>query len=156
MRTGPIDEGEGRGDEMLGLSAQDSAAASDMQPPSNGAPDDWASSVPLQFSKTEPCEGTTGLLPGVAISVEPGGMPAGCADRAASGDVMRMPNCGCMSDDRACAIAMVGSAYAIPAINDAHSAAGAIPRGLNRFAFRLLEARCSRICGAPVNFLIKE
>lgn len=141
---------------MLRLSAQDSEVASDMPPPSNGAPEDWAQSVPLQFSRREPCEGTAGLMPGVAISVEPSRMPAGCADCVASGDVMPMPTGGCVSDDVACAIAMVGSPHVMAAINDAHRTVDAILRGLNCFAFRLFEVNCSRICVPRPGSMRKE
>jgi hypothetical protein len=76
----PIDEGEGRGDEILRLSAQESDVVPEIPPPSNGVPDDRAPSEPAQVSMSAPCEGATGLMPGVAISVEPSGMPAGLGE----------------------------------------------------------------------------
>jgi hypothetical protein len=44
-----------------------------------------------------PSEGLTGDRPGVAISVDPSGMPSGRVDREASGDVACMPADGCIS-----------------------------------------------------------
>jgi len=40
-------------------------------------------------------EGLTGLMPGVAISVAPGGIPVGNVYPMASSDVVRIPNDGC-------------------------------------------------------------
>src|SRR5271168_3042587 len=94
--TRPIDEGKGRGDGILRLSAQESDVVPEIPPPSNGASDDRAPSEPAQLSVSALCEGTAGLMPGVAISVEPSGMPSG---RVAGCDVVRMPAGGCMSDD---------------------------------------------------------
>jgi hypothetical protein len=92
--TRPIGEGEGRGDEILRLSAQESDVVSEIPPPSNGAPDERARSEPEQVSMSALCERATGLTPRVAISVEPSGMPTGRVDRVASGDVVRMPTGG--------------------------------------------------------------
>jgi len=86
--TRPIDDGVGSGDEIFRLSAQESGVAPEIPPPSNGAPDDRAPSELAQVSPSAPREGATGLTPGVAISVEPSGMPAGRVERVASGDVV--------------------------------------------------------------------
>jgi hypothetical protein len=151
--TGPIDEGEGSGDEILRLSAQESDALPEIPPPSNVVRDDRAPSEPSQDSIGAPCAGAIGLMPGVAISVEPSGMPA---DRMASGDVVRMPTIGCVSVNVAWAIAAVGALHALPAINEAHRMANAILRDLELCALRRFEACCFRICGAPAGFLSSD
>ena len=76
--TRPIDEGEGRGDEIGRLSAQESErAVLTVRRRRTGLRMIAAPSEPAQVAIPVPCEGATGLMPGVAISVEPSGMPAG-------------------------------------------------------------------------------
>src|SRR6478736_1808877 len=47
-------------------------------PPSNNAPDDAV--VPVVVQPVMACPGSTGEMPGVAISVDPSGMPTGRVD----------------------------------------------------------------------------
>jgi hypothetical protein len=107
------------------------------------------------------CEGATGLMPGVAISVEPSGMPAGCVDPVAKGEVsgkvvgevigevMGIPAGGCMPEDAACAKAGTDGSHAAPMPNDVQRTANAILRDLNCGALRLFEESGPHICGAP-------
>lgn len=140
----PIDEGEGSGDEILRLSAQESDEVPDIPPPSK-APDGPAPSELAQVPISSPCEGTTGPMPGVAISVEPSGMPP---DRLASGDVVCVL-ADCVPGDVAWANVAVGSIHVTAAINAAVSTAETILHDLECFAWLALEERCLSICGAP-------
>jgi hypothetical protein len=66
--TRPIDEGEGRGDEIGRLSAQESEVLPASPPPSNKAAEGPAPSEPAQVVIPAFRKGSTGLMPGVAIS----------------------------------------------------------------------------------------
>ena len=66
------------------VGAQETDAPPKMPPPSNGAPEDCDKLVkPEQaaFPRMEPApeNGAAGLMPGVAISVDPSGIPVGGA-----------------------------------------------------------------------------
>jgi hypothetical protein len=117
-------------------------------PPSNGAADGPAPSEPAQFVARTACEGSTGLIPGVVISVEPSGVPAGRVDLVDSGDVAPMPIAGDWLGNVACANTAAFDSDAIPTVNDAYTSAGAIVR---RFAGPVSQVRDSgsRICIAP-------
>jgi hypothetical protein len=114
----PAREGEGRGDGILALSAQESCAFPENPPPSNGAVE-GAPLEPMQFAVPMVCEGSTGLMPGVAISVEPSGMPAGRVDPVESGDVAPMPLVGGWLGDVVCANTGAFDSDAMPTVNDA-------------------------------------
>ena len=84
-------------------------------------------------------------MPGVVISVAPSGMPAGCLDRAASGDVAPMP-VGGVPCEMTCPETGIG--HAVPIINDASRKAIAVMRNIACRAL-VLKRSCSRICRAP-------
>jgi hypothetical protein len=147
--TRPIDEGEGRGDEIGRLSAQESEVLPASPPPSNKAAEGPAPSEPAQVVIPAFREGSTGLMPGVAISVEPSGMPAGAPDPAGSGDVAPMPTAGGIFWVMDCAIAGPGDRNMTPAVNDAQRTVDAIPRGLSCGSLRCFGTSCFRIFGAP-------
>jgi len=147
--TRPNDEGEGRDDEIGRLSAQESEVLPASPPPSNKAPDGPAPSEPAQVVIPAFCEGSTGLMPGVAISVEPSGMPDGGADPAESGDVAPMPAAGGMFEGMDCAVAGPGDRNMTPTVNDAQTTVDAIPRGLGCGSLRCFGTCGSRIFGAP-------
>jgi hypothetical protein len=117
-------------------------------PPSNGAADGPAPSEPAQFVVPTVCEGSTGLIPGVVISVEPSGMLVDGADPVVSGDVAPMPSVGDWLGNVACANTGALDSDAIPTVNDAYTSAGTIVCLLAR---RLSQVRDSgsRICIAP-------
>jgi hypothetical protein len=139
---------------MVWLSAQE---RDDIPPPSNRAVEDRAPSKPAQLSMSVLCEGATGLMPGVAISVEPSGMPAGCVDPLGRGkvrgevigEVTDIPAGGCTPEDAACAKAGTAGSHAAPMPNDVQRTANAILRDLNCGALRLFEESGPHICGAP-------
>jgi hypothetical protein len=93
--TRPTKDDEGRADGGIRLSVQESDVPPESPPPSNSAPGDPA--LPDAAQGPVACEGLTGDRPGVAISVEPKGMPSGRVDPEASGDVARMPTDGCIA-----------------------------------------------------------
>ncbi|WP_245309274.1 hypothetical protein [Bradyrhizobium retamae] len=62
-------------------------------PPSNSALGEAA--LPDAAQPTISNEGLSGEMPGIAISVDPSGIPAGRLDRALNGDVAGMPFRGC-------------------------------------------------------------
>jgi hypothetical protein len=154
--TRPIDEGEGRGDEIGRLSAQESEVLPASPPPSNKAAEGPAPSEPAQVVIPAFREGSTGLMPGVAISVEPSGMPAGRADPAANGDVANMPTAGGMFEDMDCANAGMGGRNTTPTVNEAQRTVDAIRRGLSCGSLRCFEKSCSRIFGAPARLLSSD
>ncbi|RXT35569.1 hypothetical protein B5V03_36810 [Bradyrhizobium betae] len=92
--TRPTVDVEGRGEASAVLPVQLAAEPPDSPPPSNNAP------VDAVFAElTQPimlCAGVIGEIPGVAISVDPNGMPTGRVDCGLSGDVASMPAGGCI------------------------------------------------------------
>ncbi|KYH01459.1 hypothetical protein SE91_25665 [Bradyrhizobium sp. DOA1] len=90
--TRPTVDGEDRGDGAIALPAQalDELLAS--PPPSNNAPGAAEFVDVGQFVMS--CAGLSGEMPGVAISVDPSGMPTGRVDCGLSGDVASMPGEG--------------------------------------------------------------
>ena len=117
-------------------------------PPSNGAADGPAPSEPAQFVVPKVCEGSTGLMPGVAISVEPSGMPVGRVDPVDSGDVAPMPVVGGWLGNVACANTGAFVSDAMPTVNDAYTSAGTIVCLLARRVSQVRDRGC-HICGAP-------
>jgi hypothetical protein len=92
--TRPTVDVEGRGEAAAVLPAQLVDEVPDSPPPSNNAPVDEGLPDPTQPVLL--CMGLIGEMPGVAISVEPNGMPTGRVDCGLSGDVASMPVGGCM------------------------------------------------------------
>ena len=99
--TRPTVDGELRGDAGAPVVAQEGDALAESPPPSNRAPGNPALAGPEQLLMPMPCDGLTGDTPGVAISVDPSGMPTGRVDPKGSGDVPRMPTDGCISGNAA-------------------------------------------------------
>jgi len=117
-------------------------------PPSNGAADGPAPSEPAQFVVPTVCEGSTGLIPGVVISVEPSGIPVGRVDPVDSGDVAPMPIVGGWLGNAACANTGAFDSNAIPTVNDAYTSAGTIAC-LSAGRISQVRDSGSRIFGAP-------
>ncbi|WP_157095281.1 hypothetical protein [Bradyrhizobium sp. AT1] len=91
--TRPTVEVEGRGEAAMLLPVQSVDEGPESPPPSNNAPDDALSldgGQPIML-----CIGLIGEMPGVAISVDPSGIPTGRVDCGLSGDVASMPAGGC-------------------------------------------------------------
>ncbi|MVT71844.1 hypothetical protein GPL20_01735 [Bradyrhizobium cajani] len=101
--TRPAVDVEGRGDGAIVLAEQAVDEPPESPPPSNNAPGDAGFPEPVQFIM--PCAGLSGEVPGVAISVDPNGMPTGRVDCGLSGDVASMPVGGCVPGIVVCAIA---------------------------------------------------
>lgn len=91
---------------MSPAGAQETDVPPEKPPPSNGAPEDCDElPEPEQagFPKVEPTPigGAAGLRPGVAISVDPSGIPTGATvepDPRVKGEVVPMPG-GCGTPD---------------------------------------------------------
>lgn len=106
--------------------AQETDAPAEIPPPSNGAPADCAELLePEQpaFPGTEPApgRGEAGLVPDVAISVAPSGIPTGGTvepDPRLSGDVAPMPGGGGTPVVIAWARAGLPHAHSVPANKD--------------------------------------
>jgi hypothetical protein len=126
--TRPAEDGEGKGETSGWLSAQESCELLESPPPSNGVMGDVAPSEPAQFVVAAACEGSTGLTPGLAISVDPSGMPVGRVVPAASGEVTPMPEVGDWPGNVACANAGADAGNAMAAANAAYKIAEAIVR----------------------------
>lgn len=90
----PTVDVEGRGETAAALPAQLVDELPDSPPPSNNAPVDAA--LPELAQPIVLCAGLIGEMPGVAISVDPNGMPTGRVDCGLSGDVASMPAGGCI------------------------------------------------------------
>ena len=104
-----VDVEEGWADWLVMPLAQVSDELPDSPPPSNKAPDDPA--LPDAGQLVMPCDGVIGETPGVAISVEPSGMPSGRIEPVLSGDVEGMPiDCGVAGivGSAICATAAIG------------------------------------------------
>jgi hypothetical protein len=87
-------------------------------------------------------------MPGVAISVEPSGVPAGRVDPVDSGDVAPMPIVGDWLGNVACANTGAFDSDAIPTVNDAYTSAGTIVCLSVRRISQVRDSG-SRIFGAP-------
>ncbi|MCP3407261.1 hypothetical protein [Bradyrhizobium sp. CCGB01] len=87
--TRPTVDAEGRGDAAAMLPLQVADEPLESPPPSNNAPGDAEVLDPAHPGMA--CDGLSGEMPGVAISVEPSGMPTGRVDCGLSGDVASMP-----------------------------------------------------------------
>ncbi|WP_354056901.1 hypothetical protein [Bradyrhizobium sp. RT6a] len=92
--TRPTVAVEGRDETVAVLPAQVVDEVPDSPPPSNNVPEDGAFPDPAQAIVL--CAGLIGEMPGVAISVDPSGMPTGRVDCGLSGDVASMPAGGCI------------------------------------------------------------
>ncbi|MGY4409341.1 hypothetical protein ACVWW4_001077 [Bradyrhizobium sp. LB7.1] len=105
--TRPTVDVEGRDETAAVLPAQLVDEVPDNPPPSNNAPVDAALPDPAQPIVL--CTGLIGEMPGVAISVDPSGMPTGRVDCGFRGDVASMPVGGCMPGTVVCAMAAAGT-----------------------------------------------
>lgn len=148
----PTDDVVGKGDESSWLSAQDSVVFRESPPPSNSGVGEEALPGLLQAVIPVPCEGVTGLMPGVASSVAPSGMPAGRVDRIASGDVTPMPVAAGISGAVTCPLAGIGQA--VPIISNANNKAIAIVRETICCAWLFSEKSCIRICVLSLDVLV--
>ncbi|WP_199763025.1 MULTISPECIES: hypothetical protein [Bradyrhizobium] len=107
-------------------------------PPSNRAPDDPGVPEAAQFAV--PCDGVIGDTPGVAISVEPSGMPSGRVEPRLSGEVEGMPIDGGIVGSAICAMAAAEG-------NDIRLTASAAPGSIDasRRYLDVFEEGCSRM-----------
>ncbi|MDQ8731697.1 hypothetical protein [Bradyrhizobium sp. LHD-71] len=87
-----VGEDSGNGVVMLPVQAVDEVPAN--PPPSNNAPGEAEFADVGQFVMS--CPGLSGEVPGVAISVDPSGIPTGRVDCVLSGDVGSIPGEGCI------------------------------------------------------------
>lgn len=92
--TRPTVIGEDDSGEAAALPAHALDELPDSPPPSNNAPGEAEFADVGQFDM--PCAGLSGEVPGVAISVDPSGMPTGRVDCGLSGDVAIMLGEGCI------------------------------------------------------------
>src|SRR5689334_10356145 len=94
MPTRPtVDVWGSRADDVVVSLGQPDDEPPERPPPSNRVPDDPA--LPDTGQLVMSCEGSMGDTPGVAISVEPSGMPSGRVEPRLSGDVAVMPTGAC-------------------------------------------------------------
>jgi hypothetical protein len=92
--TRPTVDVEGRDETAAVLPVQLVDEVPDSPPPSNNAPEDEA--LPDSAQAVVFGAGLIGEMPGVAISVDPKGMPTGRVDCGLSGEVASMPAGGCV------------------------------------------------------------
>jgi hypothetical protein len=110
MPTRPtVDSGAGTIGVIVVLLEQPSDEPPDNPPPSNKVPDDPLLSETAQL--VTPGEGLIGDTPGVTISVEPSGMPAGRVEPRLSDDVADIPAEGCVVGSAICACDAVGVSH---------------------------------------------
>jgi hypothetical protein len=100
--TRPTVDVDGRDETAEVLPTQLVDEVPDGPPPSNNAPEDAALPDPAQAVVF--CAGLSGEMPGVAISVDPNGMPTGRVDCGLRGDVASMPAGGCVPGIIVCAM----------------------------------------------------
>ncbi|WP_199580982.1 hypothetical protein [Bradyrhizobium sp. MOS003] len=133
-----VDVEGGKADWVVKPFGQPSDELPESPPPSNRAPDDPGLPDAAQF--VVPCNGVIGDTPGVAISVEPSGMPSGRVEPMLSGEVEGIPIDGGIVGSAICAIAATGGSHIRPN-------ARAAPRSMavNRRCLDLLEEGCSRM-----------
>ncbi|WP_235885013.1 hypothetical protein [Bradyrhizobium frederickii] len=110
--TRPTVDVEGRDETAEVLPAQLVDEVPDSPPPSNNAPEDEALPDPAQAVVL--CAGLSGEMPGVAISVDPNGMPTGRVDCGLRGDVVSMPAGGCIPGIVVCAMDAVETSQRRP------------------------------------------
>lgn len=110
--TRPTVDVEGRGEAAAVMPAQLVDEVPDNPPPSNNAPEDEALPDPAQ--PIVPCAGLIGEMPGVAISVDPNGMPTGRVDCGLSGDVTSIPEGGYIPGTVVCAMAAPETSHSMP------------------------------------------
>ncbi|MGT2441157.1 hypothetical protein ACU4GH_41150 [Bradyrhizobium betae] len=104
-----VDVEGGKADWVVKPFVQPSDELPESPPPSNRSPDDPVLPDAAQF--VVPCNGVIGDTPGVAISVEPSGMPAGRVEPMFSGEVEGIPIDGGIVGSAICAIAATGDSH---------------------------------------------
>jgi hypothetical protein len=115
--TRPIVDGEDRVDGAVALLAHAVDEVPASPPPSNNAPGEAEFADVGQFVMS--CPGLSGEVPGVAISVDPSGIPTGRVDCVLSGDVGSMPGEVCIPGIAVWAIAAADTSQR-PAASSMH------------------------------------
>jgi hypothetical protein len=152
MPTRPAEGETGEEDGIL-ASAHESDVFPARPPPSKSAPEGPEFPDLVHVSTPRLCEGMMGSIPGVAISVEPSGIPDGWPELDLVGDVALTPIDGCMfGETEAWASAGSGQHKPMPVTSETdtsetHSIVRPLRVGWN--ALSTFEQSCLRMNCAP-------